>query len=224
MLSKLSMISLLSSVLCAGAGAIPKNVFDISSLSSRAVQAADQVLAIAPKSSSCAVSTGECRTAEQAASALINAFLKYSIYNMNEVSMVLSLIAFESVDFQFKTNQVPGRPGQGTSNMQMASFNLMYANSIPELAPKVAAITTAKDVTGLSNDQLNAIRALVIPDEYNFASGMWFLTTQCASSRAAMQAGGSAGFAAYMSCVGTPVTDDRTAYFVRAQKAFGTSS
>lgn len=97
----------------------------------------------------------------------------------------------------------------------------MYAQSIPALKDKVAAITTATTVAGLSDDKLNAIRALVLPDEYSWASGAWFLTSQCASQRTAIQAGGDAGFAAYMGCVGTPVTDDRKAYFTRAVAAFG---
>jgi len=105
--------------------------------------------------------------------------------------------------------------------MQMASFNLMYARSIPELAGKLNAITTATSTTGLSDDQLNAVRALVMTDEYAWASGAWFLTSQCANVRSAIQAGGDAGFSAYMGCIGTSVTPDRLAYWTRANEAFG---
>lgn len=107
--------------------------------------------------------------------------------------------------------------------MQMASYNLMYARSIPELQGKLNAITTATTTTGLSDDQLNAVRALVLTDEYAWASGAWFLTSQCGSVRSAIQAGGDAGFTAYMGCVGTPVTSDRLAYWTRASAALGGS-
>ena len=103
----------------------------------------------------------------------------------------------------------------------MPNFNLMYAKSIPALKDKLNAITTASTTSGLSDDQLNAIRALVLPDEYSWASGAWFLTSQCASARPAIQAGGDAGFAAYMGCVGSPVTPERKAYWDKASAALG---
>lgn len=105
----------------------------------------------------------------------------------------------------------------------MPNYVLLYAKSIPALATPLAAITTSDSITGLSDDQLNAIRALVLPDAYTWGSGAWFLTTQCASARPALQAGGEAGFAAYMSCLGVTATSDRLAYWTRANTAFGLS-
>jgi hypothetical protein len=212
--------------------AYPKNTFNIGSLTSRAAgsQAVDQILAIAPASKSCSATTkpDECATAEQAAPFLIKAFQDYQIYNSNEIAAVLSLIAFESVDFSFNTNQSPGRPGQGTRNMQMPEFNMLYARSISALAPKVDAITTAKTVeefkaANLDNDKLNAIRALVLPNEYSFASAMWFLTTQpqCVAARPKIQAGGDAALDAYMACVGVTADADRKAKFALAKTALG---
>ncbi|KAJ2962724.1 hypothetical protein NQ176_g10917 [Zarea fungicola] len=135
------------------------------------------------------------------------------------MAAVIALMAFESVDFRYKHNVFPGRPGQGTANMQMANFNLLYAKSIDGVKDKVADITS---VNGLSNDRLNAILALVTPDETNFGSGPWFLTTQCGQDvRDALKANIDTGFTAYMSCVGVSVTDDRKAYLTRAKKAFG---
>ncbi|RDL38474.1 Uncharacterized protein BP5553_02814 [Venustampulla echinocandica] len=205
---------------------LPDTPFSGSSLSSRAVvSAADILLKIAPSSNTCtgADVPSECATNVQAAPYLIAAMAQYKIFNPHEIAAVLSLVALESGEFKYSTNHfpAPGRPGQGTRNMQMPNFNLMYAKSIPELAAKVGAITTASTTSGLSDDQLNAIRALVLPDAYSWGSAPWFLVTQCPDSRKAIQAGGPAGLAAYMACVGTSVTDDRTKYYTRATEAFG---
>jgi hypothetical protein len=141
---------------------------------------------------------------------------KYGITSTAEIAGVLSLMAFESVDFKYKHNVSPGRPGQGTANMQMFDYNLEYAQSIPELADQVAALGTIS-----SDAQKNQLLALVTDDNYNFASGPWFYTTKCASARTQLETGSDAGFAAYMSCVGVSVTDDRNAYWTRAKQAFG---
>ena len=105
--------------------------------------------------------------------------------------------------------------------MQMPNYNLLYAKSIPALATPLAVITTATSTDGLSDDQLNAIRALVLPDQYAWGSAAWFLTTQCASARPALQAGGQAGYEAYLSCVGTSTTSDRLAKWTLANNALG---
>ncbi|TVY41740.1 hypothetical protein LOCC1_G004337 [Lachnellula occidentalis] len=217
MLSKIFIFALLNSLICASAIPNLRPFNTTSPISRRALSAADVLLQIAPTSNTCsgAAFPTECATNVQAAPWLIAAMAKYGITSAPETAAVLSLIAFESGDFKFNTNHfpAPGRPGQGTRNMQMASYNLMYAKSIPELAGKVTA--------GQSAEQLNAVRALVLPDQYSWASGAWFFTTQCASVRSAVQAGGDAGFAAYMGCIGTPVTPDRKAYWDRANAAFG---
>ncbi len=183
------------------------------------------LLAIAPSSGSCAGAPfpSECATAEQAAPFLIEAMSKYGIYSPPELSALLSLIAFETGDFKYNINHYPGRAGQGTRNMQMPQFNLEYALSIPELEAQVRAITTSTTTSGLSDDKLNAIRALVLPDIYSWGSVAWFLTTKCASARPALQAGGQAGLEAYLGCVGTTATADRLAYWKRANAAFGLS-
>ena len=96
--------------------------------------------------------------------------------------------------------------------MFMPNFVLSYVQSIPELSSALAA-TPSTD--------LNAIRALVLSDEYTWASAVWFLTSQCASIRPTLQAGGQAGFVAYMGCVGTEATGARLEYWKRATAAFG---
>ena len=105
----------------------------------------------------------------------------------------------------------------------MANYNLLYAQSISALSSNLSAITTATTTTGLTDDELNAIRALVLPDDYSFGSGPWFLKTQCQSAMTALEADADTGFTAYMSCVGTSATSDRLAYFTRAKAAFGLS-
>ena len=110
MFSKVFQIALLASLACASV--LPKN------LTPRAAQAADQILQIAPKSSTCegAPAPDECATNVQAAPFLISAMSKYEIYSVPEIAAVLSVIAFESGDFKYNTNHfpAPGRPGQGT--------------------------------------------------------------------------------------------------------------
>ncbi|RKF78705.1 hypothetical protein GcM1_209041 [Golovinomyces cichoracearum] len=181
---------------------------------------AAQVLQIVPKSKHCSSSMNECATNIQATPFLNAAMSKYDITNPMEKASVLALIAFESGDFKYNINHfpAPGHPGQGTRNMQSASYNLEYAKSIPELASKTSYTSTE----GLSPDQLNEIRALVLPDEYSWASAAWYLTQQssCSDARQALQAGSDEGFAAHMRCVGiSNIGNDRISYWQAAKKA-----
>jgi len=188
--------------------------------------AVSMLLEIAPTSNTCsgAPVPSECATATQAAPYLITAMSSYGVTSAPEIAALLSLIAYETDDFKYNINHYPGNPGQGTRNMQMADYNLQYALSIPALVGQVQAITTQTTTTsGLSDDQLNAIRALVLPDEYTWASAAWYYTTKCASVRSQVQAGGQAGYEAYLGCVGTTATSDRLAYWTRANTAFGLS-
>lgn len=185
------------------------------------------LLSIAPSSNTCAGAPfpSECATASQAAPYLITAMQTYNIYSAPEIAAILSLIAFETGEFKYNINHYPGRPGQGTRNMQMLTYNLKYANSVPELQPKVTAITGGAAASVLSDTQMNEVLALVTPDQYTWASAAWFVATQCSDSvRSAMQAGGLAGFSAYMTCVGATPTSDRVAYWNKAAAAFGVPS
>ncbi|KAI0390700.1 hypothetical protein F5Y17DRAFT_48770 [Xylariaceae sp. FL0594] len=182
--------------------------------------AASLIAAVAPKSTSCAnaAKPDECRTNEQAAQPFIDAFVKYDLHSAGQIAAVLALTAFESLDYQFKLNQNPDHHGQGTSNMQMGSFNKEYAQSIPELAGPLAQIADQDSPAGL--DQ---IRALVTDDKYNFGSGPWFLKTKCDKKVVGDLATGSdEAWNAYMTCVGvpTPIDPARTAYWERAKAAF----
>ncbi|KAL7797359.1 hypothetical protein V8C37DRAFT_370836 [Trichoderma ceciliae] len=193
-------------------------LLSLATLAASQLPAVAIVKKIAPGAENC-VDTTECRTAEQAAPFIAQSMYDYKVFTTPEMAAIISLMAFESVDFKYKHNVSPGRPGQGTANMQMANFNLLYAQSIDSIKDQVSRYTSTD---GLSSDDLNHILSLVQPDEFNFASGAWFYTTQCDSSvKEALWADVDTGFQKYMECVGTPVTDDRLAYFTRAKEAFG---
>ncbi|KAK5995412.1 hypothetical protein PT974_03816 [Cladobotryum mycophilum] len=193
-------------------------ILSLSGLAMAQLPAIDIIKQIAPGSASCADST-DCRTSQQAAPYIAGSMFEYGIFSVNEMAAVISLMAFESGDFKYKHNVYPGRPGQGTANMQMSNYNLLYAKSIPAISGKVAKYSTT---SGLSDADLNSILALVTDDKYNFGSGAWFLTTQCPMSvRTSLQSNADSGFQAYMQCVGASVTPDRLEYFSRAKKAFG---
>jgi hypothetical protein len=215
--------TILGGITAASALALPKNTFNIGSLTSRAAsgQAIDQLLLIAPESKSCAQPAGSCRTAEQAAPFLIQAFKDYGIYNANEIAVVLSLIAFETEGFFYDSPASPtsDTAGKGTRNMQSFDYNLLYAKSIPALASKVEAMPAE------TAEQKIAILNLVLPDEYSWASAMWFLTkTKCAVHRPALQAGSPSAFADYGACVGYPPAPKRDARYAAAKTALGLSA
>ncbi|KAI1298827.1 hypothetical protein F5Y03DRAFT_367159 [Xylaria venustula] len=181
--------------------------------------AAELIGEVAPNSLSCsgAVSVADCRTNMAVAQPFIDAFQKYKLEYNGQIAAVLALTAFETTDYKYKHNVSPGRPGQGTSNMQMINYNIEYANSIPELKDKVAALGTID-----TDAKKNSLLALVTDDKYNYGSGPWFLTTQCPKVVDQFAPGNDmdAAFNAYMACVGVTATPDRLAYWTRAKTAF----
>ncbi|OAA62730.1 hypothetical protein SPI_04270 [Niveomyces insectorum RCEF 264] len=183
-----------------------------------ATSAVDIVTAIMPSTTSCAGAAfpAECATADQAAPYLVGAMAQYGLYDAAVIAGVLALTAYESGELKFRHNINPGTPGKGTSNMQMLHFNEAYAASIPALATGLAAVQAA-------GSDPDAVLALVTADAYNFGSGAWFLATQCgADVRTQLAAGTDAGFAAYMGCVGTDITEPgRLEYWHAALSAFG---
>ncbi|CAG7554722.1 unnamed protein product [Fusarium equiseti] len=194
-------------------------ILGLAGVSAAALTAVPIIEKIAPKSKKCPSKLTDCRDSKQMAPYLIDAFQHYDIYDPNAMAAVLALMAFESGDFQYKRNQYPGRPGQGTANMQMAPFNLLYAKSIPELASKFEGIDSTE---GMSKDELNDLLDAVTVDKYNFASGAWFLATQCKQEvRDAFKKDVDEGFKIYIEeCVGTDV-EPRKEVFNIAKKAFG---
>ncbi|KAI9797381.1 MAG: hypothetical protein M1825_006010 [Sarcosagium campestre] len=197
-------------------------------LSDRAVAVSEaQLLAVAPSSLSCLGSPfpAECRTAAQAAPLISNSLANYGIETTPEAAALISLVAFESGEFKYQINHfpAPGRPGQGTRNMQMAAFNIEYASSIPALSPQVTALTGGVSAEALSPDAQNAVRQLVLDDQYDWGSAAWFLTTKCSPEiRAGLQTQGQAGWEQYIAgCIGTTITPDRLAVWYRANVALG---
>ncbi|KAH8883976.1 hypothetical protein GQ53DRAFT_752519 [Thozetella sp. PMI_491] len=177
----------------------------------RDVKSAAQLISeVMPTANSCdgADFPDECRTAAQAAPFLIQSLPKYGVYTYAEIAAILALIGVESVDMKYKHNVSPGRPGQGTANMQQIQFNTEYATEL----------FGADKVQGLAP---NDVLALVTPDEYNFASAAWFYKNKCASIHASLQTGTDQGFSDYMGCVGVVIDENRTAYWTRAKTAFG---
>lgn len=183
-------------------------------LFTRTTAASDILLKIAPTSGSCAGASfpSECATNVQAAPYLVASMSQYNITNPNEIAAILSLIAFESGDFKYNIHHFPSlNPGQGTRNMQSPQNNVAYAKSIPALTGKV------------NPSDLNGVLQLVLPDQYSWASGAWFYSANCSPSvKSQLQAGGQAGFEAYMGCVGVSASEgNRMQYWQAATGAFG---
>ena len=178
------------------------------------------VEAVAPASAGpCVANNTECRTAAEAAPWIFGSFLQYKIDNDNAVAAVLSLLALESGELQYKRNKfpAPGNPGQGTVNMQGPAFNLQYAKSIPGLAPLVANVTS---VDGLPPAELNRILDLLMPDVYNFASAAWFLRDVCGQEVIdSLAADLDQGFTDYMACVRVEADETRLEYLAAASEA-----
>ena len=188
------------------------------------------LLLIAPSSSTCASApiAEQCRTASQAALFIEKSFSTYNITSTPEKAALISLMAYETASFKYNENMFPGRPGQGTRNMQMIGYNVLYVQSMPcmdeELA-RAAGVGSAGVVSAeeLSGGQANAVRRLVTgDDEMDFGSAAWFLTTQCSAEiRKGLQTEGLEGWARYITeCVGTTVAD-RQVMFTAALAALG---
>lgn len=99
--------------------------------------------------------------------------------------------------------------------MQMPRWNLLYAESLPAIAPRLAAIP-ATDV--------DAVRALLLErDEVDFGSAAWFLVRQCGEEvRMGLRSGGRKGWERYLvGCVGAEVSGERLEYWERAGRALG---
>ncbi|KAK9768900.1 hypothetical protein K7432_000129 [Basidiobolus ranarum] len=122
----------------------------------------------------------ECRNAQQALGPLKKSFIKYDIESDGAKAAIIALIAYESGSFAYNINHWPGRAGQGTRNMMMFPGIHEYVKSLAPLRHKYSRI-----VKGLrepfSESKQNEIRALVLNDEYSFASAAWYLarSSQC---------------------------------------------
>lgn len=149
----------------------------------------------------------ECATALQAAPYIIQAFADYAISDPNEWAAVLSLMLFESGGLKFNRNHFPepGRPGQGTRNMQMIAANTKY---VEYLASKGKLDKADVEAAGSDPDK---VLDLVLPDEFSFASAAWYYSTQCTDEiKKGVQSGTQQGYEAYLtSCVETTAAPER---------------
>ncbi|KAF2467547.1 uncharacterized protein BDR25DRAFT_292003 [Lindgomyces ingoldianus] len=174
----------------------------------RSTLTADTIIAIAPLTASCvnapADAPGECRTAAQAAGPIAKSFTKYGIDSAGEQAALIALMLFESGNFKYNKNHypAPGRPGQGTRNMQLPGLNLQYAASLFG----AATVQEAGDATAVLN--------LVGGDDESFGSAAWFLKTQCSQTireGLASKADPLTGWQNYLTgCVGTTLDPQRT--------------
>ncbi|EME49516.1 hypothetical protein DOTSEDRAFT_58733 [Dothistroma septosporum NZE10] len=172
------------------------------------------LITIAPDTTSCegAEYPEECRTAAIAAPNIAKSFEQFNLHSFGAQAAAVAIQLFESGDFRYNKNHfpAPGRPGQGTRNMQSPAFNEKYAEYL----------TSVSD-SGIGRAQLDAARAegptavleLVNTDQWSFASAAWFIDIQCSDAvKQGLDAGTQEGFSNYITeCVGTTLTEDRTA-------------
>ncbi|KAF1969023.1 hypothetical protein BU23DRAFT_558055 [Bimuria novae-zelandiae CBS 107.79] len=183
---------------------------------------AEDLTAIDSKTESCdsnAAFAKECADATRAAPAITTSFKKYDISEPGVQAALIAIMLYESGSFKFNHNHYPepGRPGQGTRNMQMSPFNEKYATDLFG----ADAVAQAQGAGG--DAALDAVLALVQGDEESFASAAWFLMTQCtADIKTGLASGSAEGWDAYLTkCVGTTHTEDRDPAWTAAKMVLG---
>lgn len=179
---------------------------------------ATSIIALDPTTSNCAdaPAEGECRTALSAAPYIGLSFHNFDIPTFGAQAALLSLMLFETAGFKYSKNHFPGRPGQGTRNMQMYKFNLQYANWLAKNCKNCGI--SAEDVEAAEKESKDAVLALVDSDQWGFSSAAWYLDTQCdASIKEGLAREDETGSEAYLTeCVGTEVTERRTVIWKKA--------
>lgn len=123
---------------------------------------------------------------------------------------------YESGSFKYNINHYPGVPGQGTRNMQSPAFNLKYAQWLA--ANMTDSGISMQQVQKAEQEGPVQVLALVNGGRWSFASAAWFLVTQCNEEIShGLAASTKEGWEAYLTeCVGTTVTEDRTAIWKKA--------
>ncbi|KAF2869350.1 hypothetical protein BDV95DRAFT_577128 [Massariosphaeria phaeospora] len=173
---------------------------------------ADTILSITPATKSCATAEfpNECADAARAGPAISASFAKYEITEKGTQAALIAIMMFESGSFVYNKNHYPGRPGQGTKNMQMPDNNKLYAAAL--FPDKIAGATTPE-----------AVLQLVSGDNESFGSAAWHLTTQCGPEiQKGLAAGDAKGWDAYLTgCVKTTHTPDRDVLWTAAKKVLG---
>lgn len=176
------------------------------------------ITTIAPDTESCAGASfiSECANASHAAPFVSLSFANYGITSFGAQAGLLALMLYESGSFKYNKNHWPGVPGQGTRNMQSPSYNLKYATW---LATYVSNSGITLDTVAVAEAEgPDAVLGLVECDAWSFASAAWFLKTQCdATIEQGLADQTDQGWEDYLTiCVGTTVTDERTAIWKKA--------
>ncbi|KAK3675432.1 hypothetical protein LTR78_004515 [Recurvomyces mirabilis] len=175
-----------------------------------ATTSAADIVKISPATASCnnAPAAGECRNAEQAAPYIAISFQNFGINTFGEQAALLSLMLYESGNFQYSVNHYPGVPGQGTRNMQSPAFNAKYADYLANVCTNCGV--SAAQVSQAQTQGPAAVLQLVNTDEWSFGSAAWFLATQCDPSvRTGLATGSQTAWEAYLQCVGTSPSASR---------------
>jgi hypothetical protein len=120
-------------------------------------------------------------------------------------------MTFESGGFIYDMKHFPPTPGQGTRNMMSPNFVSEYAT----------ALYGAGKVSGL--DPASVLNLVTASDVESCGSGAWFLATKCPSVLQQFATDPEGAWTAYhgSGCIGTELTDARTAIWTLAKAAFG---
>lgn len=147
-----------------GPASVPRRLHGTRTLPRRGT-GAETVAAIMPLSTSCAGRGDECVTADVAAPYLASGFNHYGVTTAIEQAGILALVAYESVEMEYKrnTNETAAAGGQGTSNEQSGEFNLEFANSFDEL--KALGLTTSNVLDYVTKNTYNFWTVSTTDDE-----------------------------------------------------------
>ncbi|PFH58279.1 hypothetical protein XA68_13926 [Ophiocordyceps unilateralis] len=174
------------------------------------------------KTVSCPATASQCRNATVAAPLLLESFKEFGVGCRQEAACLVGLMMLESVSFNFMRNQSPGRPGQGTANMQMCNFNLKWARELKpdSFADACSDLNCPEKECADAQTCNNVLDSVLETDRGNFFSAAWFYATQCKDDDVKNRLRDNVeGCSAYLkTCVGVdPKDKDRV---VRNQKAF----
>ncbi|KAF2831343.1 hypothetical protein CC86DRAFT_366729 [Ophiobolus disseminans] len=212
--------------LCAFAAPLPDCDEDTTSPGTSNAITKETLIAIEPKTASCAASPkfpGECADAARAAPAINKAFETYKITSKGEQAALIAYMLFESGNFTYNRNHFPepGRPGQGSRMMAMPPFIKKYATAV------AGAEAVAKAEAAGGDAGLNAVLELVISDdEKSFGSAPWFLTSTCTPEvRKGLEAETVDGWHDFLTkCVETTAAPERDPLWTAAKKALNSGN
>lgn len=192
------------------------------------------ILKIGPNAKSCPRqgedrAPEECATAEHAAPFITEAFAKYKIETVGEAAAILSLMMYETADFQYNKNHFggngTGNPGQGTRNMMSPNFIVQYAQTFGS-TDSIQGGLTPENIGTATDEVKNRVLELVLDDDKTWATGAWFYATHtpCAAIMSDLQKTpvSTKAWENYITkCVGTTVDKGRRDGFTNAVAAFG---